>query len=218
MREQVLEILNHPLLELGKHCGDATASPDRTVTQLLGFLAEWKKWSRRIDLTSEADDPSFLRKHVFDSLQYARALRCDGRTLDIGSGAGFPGIPLKIVCPEMQMVLVESRGKRANFLKSVVRALKLENIEVINARAEDLECHGQFDQVVFKAVAPLPQCLEWGFPFLKEDGRIVIKKEPADHAGEAYAEIAGLRLREKIPIQSLSGVSSDLLVFQKCST
>lgn len=211
MKEQVLQILNHPDLSIfGK--------PDAMCDQILAFLAEWKKWSCKIDLTSEDDEPSVLRKHVFDSLQYARALRRDGRTLDIGSGAGFPGIPLKIACPEMHMVLVESRRKRASFLKSVVRTLKLTHIEVVNCRIEDLmqreEYVARFDQVVFKAVAPLSQCLEWGFPFLRENGLIVIKKEPGDPADGGPS----LRLREKIPVRSLSGVVSDLLIFEKCST
>jgi 16S rRNA (guanine527-N7)-methyltransferase len=211
MRDKVLEILNSLPAS-----GVDTAS---ACEQILAFLVEWKKWSAKIDLTSESDELSVLRKHVFDSLQYARALRPTGFTMDIGSGAGFPGIPLKIIFPEMPMILVESRRKRANFLKSVAGALKLERLEIINARAEDLarseaRLLASFDQVIFKAVGPLAQCLEWGLPFLKADGRIVIKKEP----GDPQQTPPGLRLREKIAIASLAGVASELLVYVKCST
>lgn len=220
MKEKVFEILTHPALQLAHFSMDSNNALLTTACELmLGFLAEWKKWSRKIDLTSEDDARLVLEKHVFDSLQYARALRQDGNTMDIGSGAGFPGIPLKIVFPEMAMVLVESRRKRANYLKSVVNTLSLKNIEVINARAEELDEDYQrrFDQVIFKAVAPLRECLEWGFPFLKEGGRLVVKKEPGvgiaeGSYGKRYA------LVEKIPIKSLAGIASELLVFEKCST
>ncbi|OGW21640.1 MAG: 16S rRNA (guanine(527)-N(7))-methyltransferase RsmG [Nitrospinae bacterium RIFCSPLOWO2_12_FULL_47_7] len=221
MKDKVLEVLNH--LEIQGESGPIDKG--LVCDQILAFLAEWKRWSGKIDLTSESDDLSVLQKHVFDSLQYARALRCVGWTMDIGSGAGFPGIPLKIVYPKMHMVFVESRKKRANYLKSVVRALNLTNIEVINDRAENLapmeQYAGQFDQVVFKAVAPLFQCLEWGLPFLKEGGLIVIKKEPVAELPldcKAPDSVGPLRLRDKIAIQSLSGIPSDLLIFEKCST
>lgn len=230
MRERVLRILSHPHLELPLEYrgGSGAVAPPSVVLvcdQILAFLAEWHKWSLKIDLTSEVDEQSILEKHIFDSLQYARALKREGRTLDIGSGGGFPGIPLKIIFPDMPMVLVESRRKRASFLQSVARTLGLKNIEIIHCRAEDLGKRegycGQFDQVTFKAVAPLSQCLEWGLPFLKSGGHIVVKKEPVGSGGDKTPDknFAGkLRLLEAIPIQSFAGVTSDLLVFEKCST
>ncbi|MBI5426777.1 MAG: 16S rRNA (guanine(527)-N(7))-methyltransferase RsmG [Nitrospinae bacterium] len=210
-KAKTIEILGHPGLGL-----DASAqSPDK-VEKMLAFLAEWGKWSRKIDLTSEDDPQAVLEKHVFDSLQYARALR--GRCpeiLDIGSGAGFPGIPLKIIFPDYPMTLVESRRKRANFLQAVARSLALPRLEVVNARAEELlqkeGYAGRFDYIVFKAVAPMAECLEMGFPFLKTGGRIVIKKE-TDTASPS------LPVTEEIPIQSYHGIPSKLMIFEKCST
>lgn len=214
MRERVLEILTGLQLPNG-------ISLASTCDQMLAFLAEWKKWSGKIDLTSENDAKLVLERHIFDSLQYARALRKEGRTMDIGSGAGFPGIPLKIVYPEMNMVLVESRRKRANYLKTVVSALSLKNIEVINARAEELaereEYRNQFDQVIFKAVGPLQKCMEWGLPFLKDGGRLVVKKEPDADMG-SVKDSKQFALLEKMPIKNLAGIASEILVFGKCST
>ena len=218
MREKVLEILTHPALQLA-HLSADTSNLTSVCDQMLAFLAEWEKWRRKMDLTSENDARLVLEKHIFDSLQYARALHKEGSTMDIGSGAGFPGIPLKIVYPGMDMVLVESRRKRANYLKSVVHVLNLKNIKVINARAEELDVEYQkrFDQVIFKAVAPLQECLELGLPFLREGGRLVVKKEPeADMTEGNWAK--HYVLKEKMPIQSLAGISSELLVFEKCST
>jgi 16S rRNA (guanine527-N7)-methyltransferase len=220
MREKIFEILTHPALQLGHFSPDTNSTSLASACDLmLAFLAEWEKWSRKMDLTSENDARLVLEKHIFDSLQYARVLRKEGSTMDIGSGAGFPGIPLKIVYPGMDMVLVESRRKRANYLKSVVHVLSLKNIKVINARAEELdeEYQKRFDQVIFKAVAPLQECLELGLPFLREGGRLVVKKEPeADMTEGNWAK--HYALKEKMPIQSLAGISSELLVFEKCST
>ena len=105
---------------------------------------------------------------MFDSLQYTRALQPNFRVMDIGSGAGFPGIPLKIIFPEINLVLVESQRKRCSFMETAIREIGLEGAEVINVRAEDLsrEKEGQFDAVIFRAVSGLKPCLILGNRFL----------------------------------------------------
>lgn len=220
MREKILEILRHPSLDLKSRPSGLDDPAAKVADQFLAFLSEWNQWSPKIDLTSEGDAQTVLEKHVFDSLQYARAIpENDPAVLDIGSGAGFPAIPLKIVRPGFRMVLVESRRKRANFLKSVARSLALRDLEVVHARAEELAREknypNRFDYVTFKSVAPLAECLSLALPFLKPGGRIIIKKEAET---DISPESAGLRLKEEIPIQSFYGIPSKLMVFEKCST
>ena len=141
-------------------------------------------------------------------------------TLFRSSGSGFPGIPLKIVFPELDLTLVEGRRKRASFLRELVRSLKLEKIEVVNARAENLgkkkEFQGQFKAILFRAVGKLEYCIEIGEPFLRESGRIIIMKEMgispkniANNIGDKF------RLINQKPIKNFYGVNSVLMTFEK---
>ena len=215
MREKILGVLNHPLLGLGQD-----VDFDKTAEQVELFLDEWKKWNDKINLTSEKDAAFTLNKHIFDSFQYYRAIKSNSKALDIGSGAGFPGIPLKILFPELEMVLVESQRKRASFLASVISKCRLERIRVCNDRAENLEDREgfakEFDCVLFRSVGKLKECISLGEPFLKAGGRIIIKKSP----GSIVEEIEGSRiiLIERIPIKNLEGQESELLILEKCST
>jgi len=195
---------------------------ERSATLIAQYLNELYKWNKKINLTSEKDEPSILAKHIYDSLQYSRAVRRGGRILDIGSGAGFPGLPLKIIFPDCQIVLVESRRKRASFLSSAIRKLGLTGIEVCNKRAEELweadNFAGQFDYVLFRAVSAVKDCLILGGPFVNEGGRIIIKKEPGVSAGSLGEGSSAMRLDNTIPILNHGGQKSELLVFAKCST
>src|SRR5512140_185186 len=95
-------------------------------------------WRQRLSLTSAATPWAIVLDHILDSLHLAPLIRPGCRVADIGSGAGFPGVPLAIVCPEAHFVLVESRRKKANFLREVARQVRLTNVEVAEQRAEGL--------------------------------------------------------------------------------
>ncbi|MFQ5715510.1 MAG: 16S rRNA (guanine(527)-N(7))-methyltransferase RsmG [Nitrospinales bacterium] len=196
---------------------------DQAADQILCFIREIQRWNPKVRLTSEGDETSILERHFYDSLHFARVLPGARDAMDIGSGNGFPGIPLKIIFPETRMVLVESRRKRANFLREVVRKLNLENISVAEGRAERLAGDGAFagcfDAVLFRAVAGLEDCLSLGAPYLRPGGRIVVKKD-ADAKAVPFEISPGLALSlaDEISIRSWSGVESKLMVFQKCST
>lgn len=202
----------------------ATRDFDQAAGQILCFIREIQRWNPKVRLTSEGDEASILRRHFYDSLHFARAFPGAGYdAVDIGSGNGFPGIPIKIIFPETRMVLVESRRKRANFLREVVRKLKLENISVAEGRAErlaeDRALAGRFDAVLFRAVAGLEDCLRLGAPYLRLGGKIIVKKDTGAKA-MPFAISPGLvlTLADEIPIKSWSGVESKLMIFQKCST
>ncbi len=186
------------------------------------FLGEWARWNDKINLTAEGDAHAVIERHIFDSLQYVRGIKNpEGQVMDIGSGGGFPGIPLKVIFPGLKFVLVESQRKRTSFLRNCVRKMELANVEVLNQRAEDLadDYRNRFDLVVFRGVGDILYCSKLAGPFLKVGGQVVIKKEPDARAPE-FAEQAGYKfqLADEIPFEGGTGVRSKLMLFAKSST
>lgn len=216
MKEQILETLRD--VDAGPLVME---DPERAAERTLFYIRELMRWNRRINLTAEKDERSILERHVADSLQFAKAMTGPGETVDIGSGAGFPGIPLKIVFPGLPMTLLESRRKRANFLKSVLRNLGLKGIEVIQARAEELAddaaCRSRFQYALLRAVAKLGPSLALGAPLIRDGGRLIVKKGRAEKidAGDICGNLALSRLGE---IALTNRAHSRLVIFQKCST
>lgn len=137
------------------------------------------EWNQRMNLTSITDPEEIILKHFIDSLALAHAVQ-GGKLADIGTGAGFPGIPLKILRPELDVCLVDSLAKRVEFLNAVVSNLNLTKIEAVHARAEDLGRNDRyragFDSVTSRAVARLPILLEYAIPLLKLNGRFLAAK------------------------------------------
>jgi 16S rRNA (guanine527-N7)-methyltransferase len=212
MQGSILKILQDPRLGL-----DVQSTPD--VARIEQYLQLLIKWNRKINLTAEKSHEDILNRHVFDSLQYSRIIAPDCRVMDIGSGAGFPGIPLKILFPQLHLVLVESQRKRCSFLETVVRELELEQVDVINARAEDVpeDRVGHFDAVVFRAVSDSQACLLLGERFLAPGGTIILKKSPDENLIQLGSN-SMFSLQKEVTITSYHGVVSSLLVFGKCFT
>ncbi|GJL78828.1 MAG: hypothetical protein NPINA01_18170 [Nitrospinaceae bacterium] len=183
------------------------------------FLSEWTRWNDKINLTSEKSETAVIERHIFDSLQYARAVKDDqGAVMDIGSGAGFPGIPLKVIFPGLFFVLVESQRKRANFLRSCVRSMDLQKIEVLNQRAEEISSKyfEKFDLVLFRAVGEISYCLKMATPFLKVGGQVVIKKEPEASKPESLLQDEKIfEFSHETLLKGGSGATSKLMVFNK---
>ena len=211
MQGTISHILRDPKLGLDRELSSLAESQIQLYLDLL------VKWNQKINLTAEKDPESILKRHVFDSIQYSRALKPDFRVMDIGSGAGFPGIPLKIIFSEMALVLVESQRKRCSFMETVVRELGLDQTEVINTRAENIPSKQeyQFDAVIFRAVSDLKQCLNLGERFVTPGGRLVVKKPPEE---DPIRQESSLSLTKNISITSYLGLASSLLVYEKCFT
>ncbi len=203
----ISEVLHDPLLSIDKKL------PVDTELKIQKYLDLLVKWNNKINLTAEKDPDSILKKHVFDSLQYLRTLDSASRVMDIGSGAGFPGIPLRIIYPEITLVLVESQRKRCSFLETVVRELELDRVEVLNARAEDLpvEHEGRYGKVVFRAVSSLKSCLILGERFLEPGGTLIVKKPPNETLCQQNSNLV---LKKDIPITSYQGLVSSLLIYE----
>lgn len=155
------------------------------------YLHLIQEWNEKMNLTAITDDAGIWEKHFYDSL--VPFLHTDFETLcDVGSGAGFPGIPLAIAYPKRQFTLVEPLGKRCRFLEEVCRKLDLHNVTVVNARAEDYvaDHRGVFDAVSARAVARLSILLELCIPLLKTDGIFIALKGANAHEELANAKPA----------------------------
>lgn len=142
---------------------------------LLLYLELLQHWNRSYNLTAIRDPREMVTKHLLDSLAIHPFVRA--RTLaDLGSGAGFPGIALAIVQPQLQVTLIEANGKKARFLREALRALELGNAQVMQSRIEAVSMPGAFDAITARALATLPRLLELGGQLLTPDGRLLAMK------------------------------------------
>lgn len=164
---------------------------DDQVAQFAAFEDELIEWNSRFNLTAIRDRDSLRVKHFLDSLSVSAAFKNDlpRHLIDVGTGAGFPGIPLKILFPELKLTLVESTGKKCRFLEHMVELLNLRETVVLNARAEDLAIEKgyreKFDSAVARAVANLPTLCEYLLPLVKPGGTMIAQK-----GNTAQAELA----------------------------
>jgi len=128
------------------------------ATRLCTLLDELEKWNRKFNLTAIKGDEQMLTHHLLDSLAIHADLQ-GSRIADVGTGAGFPGLPLALVHPERHFTLIDSNGKKIRFVTHAARLLKLANVEPVQARAEELKPATPFDTIVARACAPLPELL-----------------------------------------------------------
>ena len=149
-------------------------------------------WNRRINLVSEQASKEIVVRHFVDSLTPAPWIeRPDGLLIDLGSGGGFPGIPLRIALPRLHLTLVESSRKKTSFLAHIVRTLRLDNVAIIRERVEALigepACAGSFDSVLSRAAFKLPELLRMASFFLNPGGLLIALKghDPQEEMAEA---------------------------------
>lgn len=162
------------------------------IEQLQKYITLLLEWNQRINLISPNDEDRIAERHILESLAVLSAWPFPENTsvLDLGSGAGFPGIPLKIMRPDLTMTLLESRQKKTLFLGAAVRELLLPNCRVVNARAEDLvKTSGEkFSIVIARAVADLKTLWNWSKPLLTKGGVLLAMK-----GGELGEELQTLK-------------------------
>lgn len=180
---------------------ELTAEMEEQFLLYYNMLIEWNSF---MNLTAITDFDEVLKKHFTDSVSLIRAIPDLGekkyRMIDIGTGAGFPGIPLKIVFPNISVVLLDSLNKRVNFLKEVISKLQLTDITAVHGRAEDFaqnkEYRESFDLCVSRAVANLATLSEYCLPFVKKNGRFISYKsekvsEEFEISGKAISVLGG---------------------------
>lgn len=151
------------------------------------------EWNQKINLTSIVEPEEIAVKHFLDSLTLAKFV--EGNKIgDIGTGAGFPGVPLKIFYPEKMFYLIDSLAKRLDFLNDVIQKLNMDNVQTVHSRAEDIGRNAQyrssFDTIVSRAVAKLPVLLEYAIPLLKVGGVFLAAKGSQGDEEIAEAENA----------------------------
>ena len=187
----------------------------RQVIALTTYERELIEWNQKFNLTAIRDEAGIRTKHFLDSFSCVLAWKAvpPANLIDIGTGAGFPGIPLKIIYPNTKVTLVESVGKKAMFSQHIVSLLGLEGVNVIKARAEDLgqmrEHREKYDWGIARAVAKMSVLAEYLLPLIQVGGSMLAQKGesgPAEvHAAENVIKLLGGEVRQLIPVM-LPGV------------
>lgn len=177
-----MEKLNAGAQRLGLHL-----SP-KQLEQFSIYYQELVDWNRRVNLTTITGYEEVQVRHFLDSLTVTLAMKLPAGVgsfgiIDVGSGAGLPGIPVKILLPDVKLVLLEATAKKANFLRHLIAKLVLDNVEVVVGRAEEVAHEAQFRErfelVLSRAVAPLPTLAELTLPFCTVGGSFVAQKKGA---------------------------------------
>lgn len=178
------------------------AISDKQMEQFNRYFELLVEWNEKINLTAITEPKDVAIKHMIDSITaYDEKIFQDGVTvIDVGTGAGFPGLPLKIFCPEIKLTLMDSLNKRIKFLQTVVEELGLQDVECVHARAEEgarnKKYRESFDIAVSRAVARLPILCEYCLPFVKKGGHFIALKgmqfhEEAEEAAKAIKVMGG---------------------------
>ncbi|MFD0740123.1 16S rRNA (guanine(527)-N(7))-methyltransferase RsmG [Lysobacter koreensis] len=194
-----------PELRATLETGLAALALDRALAApLLDYLALLARWNQTYNLTAVRDPREMVGKHLLDSLAmhpFVDPLVADGGALaDLGTGAGLPGIPLAIVKPGLRVTLVESNGKKARFMREVVRQLQLSDVRVAESRIEAFDEPGAYAAITARALATLPLIVELGGHLLRPGGQLLAMKGvyPAD---EIAALPAGWALQASHPLR-----------------
>ena len=153
---------------------------DKQLNQFYKYMQLLVEWNEKINLTAIIDPEEIILKHFIDSLTINKYIHQNKCIADVGTGAGFPGIPLKIYRPDLKVVLVDSLNKRINFLNEVISKLELENIYTVHSRIEDfgkdIKYREKFDYVTARAVANLATLSEYLIPISRIDGKCICMK------------------------------------------
>jgi 16S rRNA (guanine527-N7)-methyltransferase len=187
------------------------------------YLKELLKWNQKINLTAIRTEKGIVLKHFLDSLSVFPYFSNISTLLDIGSGAGFPGIPLKMVEPSLEVTLIDSVRKKVDFQRHIIRRLGLKGIEAIHGRVQDKEIlkglEGQFDIVMSRAFSDLQTFLVLSFPLLRKGGIVLAMKGRVDRKEMRLLptmEEARYRLQKTVPFSlPFSSLKRSILLFEK---
>jgi 16S rRNA (guanine527-N7)-methyltransferase len=189
----------HTLSEGAAAVGVPLGKTERDLFAL--YHRELLLWNRRINLVSQQTSREIVIRHFVDSLTPAPWIeRPEGLLIDLGSGGGFPGIPLRIALPGLHLTLVESSRKKTSFLTHIVRTLNLDNVTIIRERVEALigepACAGSFDTVLSRATFKLPELIRMASFFLKPEGLLIALKgsDPQEEMDEAETVLTAARM------------------------
>jgi len=172
---------------------------DEKIDQLLGFIKLIEKWNKAYNLTAIRDREEMARLHILDSLAIAPHIE-GKRVIDIGTGAGLPGIPLAICLPEIDFTLLDSNAKKTRFVQQVVLELKLKNVEVLHSRVENYHPEKTYDAVLTRAFAGLSDIVKLTAHLLAKEGVLLAMK-----GQNPDAELAGIAAKKSVVSVSVPG-------------
>jgi 16S rRNA (guanine527-N7)-methyltransferase len=185
------------------------------VDAFMTFLIELKRWNRAYNLTSLRTDRDIIIKHFIDSLLYLKEIEGGLKIADAGTGAGFPGIPMKIIKPGIDMTLIESKRKKSLFLRHIIRRLNLDNIRVLNNRIEGLgkEYEKTFDIIVSRATFKVKDFINKTHRYVKDDGRLILSKgqEITAEETEGFGKWCIKKTKRTLPI---TNIERQLIIIQ----
>ena len=196
---------------------------DEMIEQFFLYKDLLLEWNEKINLTAITEEREILIKHFIDSLTIAKYISQNAKIIDVGTGAGFPGIPIKIYRPDVEVVLLDSLNKRVNFLNDVINKCGLQKIKTIHGRAEEIahkkEYREQFDFSTARAVANIATLSELCTPFLNVGGTFICMKADAEEEmknAEKALEILGMK-EEKVDCITLPEIEANrtIILYKK---
>ena len=215
-----IDILKNGIEDFGLEANEKVLSDFQEYKELL------VEWNQKMNLTGIEDEKEVFIKHFLDSISaVTKGYIQNGMSLiDVGTGAGFPGMPLRICLPELKVTLLDSLNKRINFLQEVASKLSIDDIEFIHGRAEDFgkneDYREKYDIATARAVAGLPVLMEFCVPFIKVGGYFVCLKGPNANLeleeSKKAMEVLGVEYIEKIDVKlPESDLNHNILIFKK---
>ena len=181
----------------------------KMMQMFLVYLKELKEWNQKVNLTSLKKDTAIIGKHFIDSLSLVPYLPSKASLLDLGSGAGFPGIPVKIAKPSLKVTLLEAKRKKVNFQRHLVRKLGLTCIDSLQGRADSLKTENalqlSFDIVTSRAFSRLEKFLILGMPFVKRGGCLIAMK--GKHAREELKDSQDMLKGLPLEVSRIEGLT-----------
>ncbi|HOK42543.1 MAG TPA: 16S rRNA (guanine(527)-N(7))-methyltransferase RsmG [Thermoclostridium caenicola] len=215
-----MELLSEGAKALGLDLGKEKQDQFGAYTRLM------LEWNDKINLTAITEEKEIIIKHYLDSLSICGLAELNGKTLiDVGTGAGLPGIPLKIVEESLTVTLLDSLEKRVKFLREVIGQLSLKGIEAVHGRAEDYgvkpDFREKFDLAVARAVADLPVLCEYCLPFVKPGGFFIAMKGPSveqelEESGKALSVLGGEVADVRKLVLPFSEYERSIVLIRKC--
>jgi 16S rRNA (guanine527-N7)-methyltransferase len=202
---EIKELLRNGLNALG------LTPSEQQINTFITYLSELKKWNRVYNLTGLRKDEDIIIKHFLDSLLYLKAMPAERKEIaDIGSGAGFPGIPIKIVRPEIDLYLMDPSEKKCAFLRNITSQLDLKKIEVIQKRVEDARGLVAVDIALTRALFTIKEFIRKASPIVRQGGILILSKGPK--VGEELKTLKDIRYDLLTVALPSSGIKRHLVV------